>query len=270
MIIKSNKEMPYPRICAHRGFSAVAPESTMASYGAAIAIGAEEIEMDLWQTTDGVIVSSHDRGLSRVSDGIGDIKDFTYEELLKLDFGSKFGLEFKGTRIASFEEILYRFSGQVIMNLHLRHEDQDIKFLEGYVNNIKCLIEKYSNEDYCYFMAGNIETLELLRRVAPNIERCAGEGDDHYPANYLLEKALKTGATKIQLFTPYFERYEEELGEDYVSYIVKKAHENGIVCNLCIADEPELTIEYLEKGVDTLLTNRAQVTKTIRDEFLCI
>lgn len=266
-IIKNNEEMPYPRICAHRGFSSVAPESTMPAFGAAVALGAEEIEMDLWQTKDGVIVSSHDRGLERVSNGKGDLKDFTYEELLQLDFGGKFGVEFRGMKIASFEEILQKFAGHVIMNLHLRHEDQDAEFLEGYIKRLVALIEKYDNKKYCYFMSSYITTLAILQRIAPDIERCAGEEDDR-PADYLLEKAVKTGCTKIQLFTPFFNRYEEELKQDYVSYIVKKAHASGVICNLCIADEPELTIQYLTKGVDTLLTNRAQITKMTRDEFL--
>lgn len=80
--------MPYPRLCAHRGFNTVAPENSLPAYGAAVALGAEEIEFDLWSTKDGVIVSCHDSTLDRVSDGTGVISDHTYEELLQLDFGA--------------------------------------------------------------------------------------------------------------------------------------------------------------------------------------
>ena len=266
--ILDTEKMPYPRICAHRGFSAIAPESTMVAFAGAIALGAEEIEMDLWQTTDGVIVSSHDRGLERVSNGTGDLKNHSYKELMELDFGGKFGPEFAGMKIASFEEITKRFAGQVIMNLHLRHEDEDIDSIRSYVGKIVEIIERYGNEKYCYFMASNIETLMMLKESFPQIERCAGELDESHPCMYLLERAIIASCSKIQLFSPYFERGTREVGEDFVSYIVKKAHENGIICNLCIADEPHLTREYLAKGVDTLLTNRAQVTKVIRDEFI--
>ena len=38
--------MPYPRTCAHRGFNTIAPENTMPAFGAAVALGAEEIEFD--------------------------------------------------------------------------------------------------------------------------------------------------------------------------------------------------------------------------------
>ena len=266
-IVKNNREMPYPRICAHRGFNTVAPESSMPAFGEAIALGAEEIEMDLWQTLDGVIVCSHDVGLERVSNGTGDLKDHTYEQLLKLDFGSKYGLEFCGLQIVTFEQVLQKFAGHVIMNLHLRHENQDEVFRAGYITRIVNLIRKYDNQDYCYFMTSWMSTLAQLRRLAPEIPCCVGDGEGLY-ADQMLEKAIRIGAEKIQLFSPHFEKYSQELQQDYVSYIVKKAHENGVICNLCIADEPELTRQYLEKGVDTLLTNCCQITMTLRDQFL--
>ena len=57
--------MSYPSLCAHRGFSSVAPENSMPAFGAAVALGAEEIEFDLWSTKDGVLVSCHDETLER-------------------------------------------------------------------------------------------------------------------------------------------------------------------------------------------------------------
>lgn len=59
----------------------------------------------------------------------------------------------------------------------------------------------------------------------------------------------------LQLFTPFFERYMNEFRQDHLDDIVSKAHVNGITCNLCIANEPELAEYYLSKGVDTLLTD---------------
>ena len=50
---KTDATMPYPRVCAHRGFNTIAPENSLPAYGAAVAMGAEEIEFDLWFTKDG-------------------------------------------------------------------------------------------------------------------------------------------------------------------------------------------------------------------------
>lgn len=70
-MVTSEDYMPYPRVCAHRGFNSIAPENSMPAFGAAVAMGAEEIEFDIWSTKDGVLVSCHDATLERVSDGQG-------------------------------------------------------------------------------------------------------------------------------------------------------------------------------------------------------
>ena len=41
----NNRDCPYPRICAHRGYNFVAPENTLPAYALAVAMGAEEIEL---------------------------------------------------------------------------------------------------------------------------------------------------------------------------------------------------------------------------------
>ena len=114
--------MPYPRICAHRGFSTVAPENSMPAFGSAVALGAQEIEFDLWRTVDGEIVSCHDATLERVSNGEGKIYEKTYAELKELDFGYKFSESFRGLTIPTFEDILKQFAGKVIMQMscHMR------------------------------------------------------------------------------------------------------------------------------------------------------
>ena len=40
MTVEGDRQMPYPRLCAHRGFSAAVPENTLASLGAAVGMGA--------------------------------------------------------------------------------------------------------------------------------------------------------------------------------------------------------------------------------------
>jgi hypothetical protein len=58
-IVPHDAVMTYPRVCAQRGFGAIAPENSMPAFGAAVAMGAEEIEFDLWQTADGKTGRNH-------------------------------------------------------------------------------------------------------------------------------------------------------------------------------------------------------------------
>lgn len=112
--------MPYPRIYTHRGFNSVAPENTIPAFGAAVAMGDQKIELDLWATRDGVLVSCHNPHLDRVSNGKGKTYEHSYEELLHMDFGGKSSEAFQRLKIPTFEQILRRFAGQAILNIHVK------------------------------------------------------------------------------------------------------------------------------------------------------
>ena len=42
-IVCPDAVMPYPRVCAHRGFNTIAPENSLPAFGAAVALGAEKL-----------------------------------------------------------------------------------------------------------------------------------------------------------------------------------------------------------------------------------
>ena len=120
MVIDGELKYPYPRICAHRGFKAAAPENTMPAFGMAVAYGMPEIEFDVRFTKDNVPVACHDRALHHYSDVQGNIEDLTWDEIRVADCGSKFNPIYAGTRLPLFEEIFARFSRQTIFNMHLK------------------------------------------------------------------------------------------------------------------------------------------------------
>lgn len=240
-VVMSENDMPYPRICAHRGFNTVAPENSMAAFGAAVALGAEEIEFDIWPTKDKVLVSCHDDTLERVSNGSGKIYEHTYEELLKLDFGIKYGEHFKDLKIPTFEEILQKFSGRVIMNIHVKIWDCD--FEEPMIEEIVFLIRKYDATKHIYFMTTNDKIIKRVMEYAPDLKCCVGWDGNKDPLS-LVERAIKLGAKKVQLFKPYFNQETVNL-----------AHKNGIICNVFWSDDVEEAKRYLEMGIDTILTN---------------
>ena len=57
-----------PAVVAHRGASGHRPEHTLAAYRTAIRMGADDIELDLVATRDGVLVARHDAELSATTD----------------------------------------------------------------------------------------------------------------------------------------------------------------------------------------------------------
>lgn len=240
-IVATDEWMQYPRVCAHRGFNTVAPENSMPAFGAAVAMGAEEIEFDLWPTLDGEVVSCHDAKLDRVSDGTGKVYEKTYAELLQYDFGYKTGEEYRGLKILKFEEILEKLACHTVMNIHIKTVDNDHPADEKFLQNIIDLIEKYDCRKHVYFMSGNDFVLEQLSRMAPDITRCCGAGKDKWG---IVDRAIRYGCKKVQLFKEYFNQE-----------MIDKAHANGIKCNYFYADDPEQAKKLLEMGIDTILTN---------------
>ena len=67
-------------VSGHRGESTYNPENTMAAIRAAVGYGVDMIETDIHMTKDRLLVLRHDE----IIPGAGRVKDFTYDELLKV------------------------------------------------------------------------------------------------------------------------------------------------------------------------------------------
>jgi len=253
-IIPGDDRLPYPRLCAHRGFSTIAPENSMPAFGAAVAMGAQEIEFDLWTTKDNKWVSIHDYSLDRVSDGTGAVWEYTLDELKKFDFGCKFSDKFKGLKILTLEDILKKLSCHVIMNIHIKTREEgggdpnDI-YDDNTIKELINLVRKYDCQNHVYFMTVSENLHRKLAEFAPEICRCMGENFDKNST--IVDRAIRTGCKKVQLFKPHFDQA-----------MIDKAHEHGIICNVFWSDDPAEAKHFLDMGIDTILTNDYNTVKT--------
>ncbi len=245
-IVPPFEEAPAKRLCAHRGFSAVAPENSLAALGTAVSLGAAEVEFDLWCTKDGELVSIHDASLDRVSDGSGFVYDKTYEELLQYDFGSKTSEHFRGLRILRFDEILSKLSCHTIMNIHLKTR-KGTTWEDGMVRKLLDQIFAYDAQDHVYFMTENRELQAKLAKAAPDIPRCMG----YASGRDIVDDALACGCRMVQLFKPHFDQS-----------VIDRAHAAGLRVNVYWADTPEDAKKFFDMGVDTILTNEYQIVSS--------
>lgn len=244
---------PFPRVCAHRGFNTVSPENTMPAYGAAVAMDADEIEFDLWPTKDKEIVSCHDPNLDRVSDGTGNVFDYTYEELLKFDFGVKYTERFEGLRIVKFEEILQKFGGRTILNIHIKPFFGRL-YPRDIMEKIIGLIREYDCEKYVYLMIEKDDDIKLFKEYAPDIAVCIGHD---FNRNWeIVDRAIELGVERLQFYKPY---YNQEM--------VDKAHAHGIICNVCWSNTRHETEEFVKMGMDVILTDEFKRVQNWVNEF---
>ena len=97
------KPWPYPRIIAHRGGGALAPENTLAGMRKAKAMAYAGVEFDVMLTADATPILMHDETLERTTSGSGAVAETAYRDMRNLDAGGWFSREHAGEPVPSFE-----------------------------------------------------------------------------------------------------------------------------------------------------------------------
>ncbi|HEV8663384.1 MAG TPA: glycerophosphodiester phosphodiesterase family protein, partial [Candidatus Methylomirabilis sp.] len=118
---------------AHRGASADAPENTLPAFEAALAAGADALELDVHLAADGAIVVIHDITLARTTSGRGFVGRHTLADLKRLDAGSWFGARFAGTAIPTLEEVVTLARGRARLFVELKAGSDFYPGIEGAV-----------------------------------------------------------------------------------------------------------------------------------------
>ncbi|MDQ0657358.1 glycerophosphodiester phosphodiesterase family protein [Paenibacillus sp. W2I17] len=106
---------------AHRGFSSIAPENTMAAF--LMAMERPEVqwmELDVQLSRDGVPVVIHDFTVDRTTNGKGLVRETDWADLQRLDAGAWKNKSYKGERIPALSELLDRSCGRVRLNIELK------------------------------------------------------------------------------------------------------------------------------------------------------
>lgn len=88
---------PYPKILAHRGGGALAPENTLGALRLGASLGFKGVEFDVMLTADGAPVLIHDETTERTTGVKGRVSLTSCAKLEKLDAGN-------GEKIPRFEE----------------------------------------------------------------------------------------------------------------------------------------------------------------------
>lgn len=147
--------MHRPFLWAHRGASCCAPENTLAAFEAAVADGADGIEMDIHLSRDGVPVVIHDETLDRTTDGCGPVAAASLAQLKRLDAGGWFAAAFAGEPVPTLETVLATFGGRVRLNLELKEFRAGLVVLEllGHYPEADIVVSSFDLELLCRLRA---------------------------------------------------------------------------------------------------------------------
>ena len=224
----------------HRGFCARYPENTLPSFEAALDLGVDAIEFDVWLTSDKVPMLMHDGNAYRTCGVDKHLRDMTYEEAKTLDAGyeKKFGDQFinRGITVPTLEELLQLCAAKrpdIILGVEIK------EYTEETVDLTVALLKKYNFFDRCYFYAFNGRTIRYLKEVYNG--RTMGYPDfqmgqfspDTY--DYYVELGLSMRIVKSEIL-PF--------------YLAK-----GLPVHMYCADTAEDVELCIEKGADLITAN---------------
>ena len=224
-------------IIAHRGFAAQYPENTMLAFQKALACGADGIELDVQMTKDGVPVICHDEDISRTSNGVGYLKDYTYAELCRLNFAHTFKGIWK--KIPTLEEYAtWVKETALITNIELK---TNIFTYDGLVPRVSEIISRHGLESRTIYSSFNHETIREIKRRQPEI-----------PCGFLTDCRL------LQPEDYCRQRHVECYHPNYlhVTYeTVQACHACNIAVNPYTVDKPEDIQRFLSWQTDGIITN---------------
>ncbi len=151
-------------IIAHRGASMAAPENTLAAVSAAIEQGAEWVEIDVQETSDGHLAVIHDRDLMKIAGNGMQVGQSELASLQKIDIGSRFGPDFATQRIPELEQVLAIAKGNIGVVIELKYYGHERALEQRVVDAVLAA----GMEQDVLLMSLNLRGVRALKRLQPD------------------------------------------------------------------------------------------------------
>ena len=229
-------------VTAHRGFSGRHPENTLEAFRAAIELGVDWIELDVFRTGDGKIVVTHDKVTNRQGDVALPVPGSTYEALRGVDvatgFRKKHGLTLADCPAATMpllEDVLRLVMTQSRTRVSIQSK-QDI------IDDIIAVVRALGARKWVGFNENSLARLRRVKELEPGT-----------PVFY--DTHGKDTAGEIEAARTYgFETivvHEPKLTREAVDAIHAAALEVGV----WVVNDPTQMNRFLDWGVDRVYTD---------------
>ena len=209
---------------AHRGEPVDHRENTLPAFAAAVALGADMVELDLRRTRDGVIVALHDQTLERLWGVDASVGDLDWSEVAALGSGER--------RIPTLEETLAVVPCELMIDFTRREV----------VPGALSAVETAGAMGRSLFVTGNVPALRMLRSLSAEARiGLTGTGNPSPPLDLLAELGAEFWNPMFSLVTPDGTAVVRASGRRVSTWTV---------------DQEEDMARVVAAGVDAVVSNR--------------
>lgn len=244
-------------VIAHQGGDGIFPGDTLYAYEHAAALGADVFEMDAHITKDGEIVLMHDEQVDRTTDGTGLIEDLTLAELKKLDAaykwsnddGKTFPFRGQGIQVPTLHELFEKFPDmRYLIEIKLTKNPIDKPFCK--------LIREYHMEEKVIVGSFHDGAMAQFRATCPEVATGGSRGE--VTPYVILGKLFLSGwiSPEFQALQVPWEKSESKGIPIMTARFIREAHAKNLHVEPWTVDDPELMKQYIEWGVDGIITDR--------------
>ncbi len=219
-------------LVAHRGYSAVAPENTLASLRAALEAGVPVCEVDVRATSDGEIVLMHDETVDRTTDGSGRVGELSLRQLRALDAGSWKGEAFRGERVPTLSEAL-----DAMREGHLVIEVKE----EGIEEHVARVVRDAGARDRATVISFSLEVCRRMRALLPEVGVLWLLGRKREGA---IVRALEAGVQGLDV-------HHEAITPEFAEAVLRR----GLSLWAWTVEEPEEARRLRDLGVSAITSN---------------
>ncbi len=257
-----------PLVIAHQGGDGVWPGDTMYAFEKAVGIGADVLEMDAHITKGSQIVLMHDEKVDRTTDGTGLIEDMTLKDLKQLDAaynwsnddGKTFPYRGQGIQVPTLEELFQKFP-------QIRYVIE-IKLTQNPIDKPLCdLIRKNNMQNKAVIASFHDVAMQNFRKTCPEVATSASRGE--VTKFVLLGKVFLSGlvAPQYQSIQPPYDPKESMNIPIMTKRFIREAHAKNLKVEPWTVNDPELMKQYIEWGVDGIMTDRPDLMIDVLKEM---
>lgn len=233
-----------PKLIAHRGASADAPENTMSSFRLAWEHGADGIEADFYLSKDGHVVCIHDKETGKTGSKNLLVSKSTLAQLREIEYGSWKNPGFKGEPIPVLGEILDSLPRGKWFFLEIKDNEKIIAPIA------QILRSKKADPDRLVLISFNAGVLKKCREALPEYRVCLLHSLKDFGKKGQSEKYLQGLISDNGQGLAYREHPAIP-----AEWLAKAKGDQGFLATWTV-NSPDPALRAIERGVDFIITDR--------------